>query len=128
MAEAATLQLEMKYLAYLTGNETYWRKAERVMKVLDDNNMEAGLLPIYVSPQTGKFTSREIRLGSRGDSYYGEFPPDNVTECWNANVVQNTLSSSTCRHPVKNPSTSTCGKKHLPASRSISSCQQSMQG
>lgn len=73
MAEAATLQLEMKYLAYLTGNETYWRKAEKVMQVLDDNNMEAGLLPIYVSPQTGRFTSREIRLGSRGDSYYGKF-------------------------------------------------------
>lgn len=71
MAEAATLQLEMKYLSHLTGNETYWRKAEKVMQVLDDNNKEAGLLPIYVSPTTGRFTSSEIRLGSRGDSYYG---------------------------------------------------------
>lgn len=32
--------------------------------------MEDGLLPIYVHPATGTFTSREIRLGSRGDSYY----------------------------------------------------------
>jgi hypothetical protein len=72
MAEAATVQLEMKYLSYLTGNETYWRKAEKVMKVLDDNNMESGLLPIFVSPETGRFTSAEIRLGSRGDSYYGK--------------------------------------------------------
>lgn len=72
MAEAATLQLEMKYLSYLTHNETYWRKAEKVMQVLDDNRAEAGLLPIYVHPHTGRFTSREIRLGSRGDSYYGE--------------------------------------------------------
>jgi len=71
MAEAATVQLEMKYLSYLTGNETYWRKAERVMKVLDDNAMEGGLLPIFVHPETGRFTTSEIRLGSRGDSYYG---------------------------------------------------------
>ncbi len=71
MAEAATVQLEMKYLSYLTGNETYWRKAEKVMEVLDDNAMEAGLLPIFVHPETGKFTTAKIRLGSRGDSYYG---------------------------------------------------------
>ncbi|KAK3940536.1 mannosyl-oligosaccharide alpha-1,2-mannosidase [Diplogelasinospora grovesii] len=70
MAEAATVQLEMKYLSYLTGNETYWRKAEKVMKVFDDNAMEGGLLPIFVHPETGRFTTREIRLGSRGDSYY----------------------------------------------------------
>lgn len=71
MAEAATLQLEMKYLSNLTNNEVYWRKAERVIEVLDSNGMEAGLLPIFVDPQSGRFTTREIRLGSRGDSYYG---------------------------------------------------------
>lgn len=75
-AEAATLQLEMKYLANLTGKDIYWRKAEHVMKVLDDNHMEDGLLPIFVHPDTGKFTSREIRLGSRGDSYYGQSCPE----------------------------------------------------
>lgn len=32
-AEAATLQLEMKYLAHLTGNKVYWQKAEHIMKV-----------------------------------------------------------------------------------------------
>lgn len=72
MAEAATLQLEMKYLSYLTGNDTYWRKAEKVMKVLDDNQAKDGLLPIFVHPESGRFTTSEIRLGSRGDSYYGE--------------------------------------------------------
>lgn len=71
MAEAGTLQLEMKYLSYLTKDHTYWRKAEKVMKVLDDNAAQDGLLPIYVHPHTGKFTTSEIRLGSRGDSYYG---------------------------------------------------------
>lgn len=72
MAEAATVQLEMKYLSYLTGNDTYWRRAEKVMKVLDDNQREGGLLPIFVHPETGRFTTPEIRLGSRGDSYYGK--------------------------------------------------------
>jgi hypothetical protein len=72
-AEAGTLQLEMKYLSELTGNDIYWRKSEKVIQVLDDNGMEDGLLPIYVNADTGKFTTSEIRLGSRGDSYYGMF-------------------------------------------------------
>ena len=70
-AEATTLQIEMKYLANLTGKEEYWRKAERVMKVVDDNVARDGLVPIYIDPSSGRFTSSEIRLGSRGDSYYG---------------------------------------------------------
>ncbi|KAI1267959.1 glycoside hydrolase family 47 protein [Xylariaceae sp. FL1019] len=70
MAEAGTLQLEMKYLSHLTGNDVYWRKAEKVIEVLDRNGAKAGLLPIFVHAETGIFTSKEIRLGSRGDSYY----------------------------------------------------------
>lgn len=70
-AEAATLQLEMKYLSNLTGRAVYWRKSEKVIQILDDNKMQDGLLPIYVHPDTGKFRGHEIRLGSRGDSYYG---------------------------------------------------------
>lgn len=27
-------------------------------------------MPIFISPDTGRFTTNEIRLGSRGDSYY----------------------------------------------------------
>ncbi|KAE8353759.1 glycoside hydrolase [Aspergillus coremiiformis] len=69
-AEATTVQLEMKYLAYLTGNEAYWRKAEHAMKIIDDHRMQDGLLPIFVHPDTGHFRYQEIRLGSRGDSYY----------------------------------------------------------
>ncbi|PKY06608.1 mannosyl-oligosaccharide 1,2-alpha-mannosidase [Aspergillus campestris IBT 28561] len=69
-AEATTVQLEMKYLAFLTENEIYWRKAERVMEVVDSHRMQDGLLPIFVHPDTGNFHYKEIRLGSRGDSYY----------------------------------------------------------
>lgn len=70
-AEATTMQLEMKYLSHLTGNEVYWRRAERVMQVIDDHNMKDGLLPIFVSPHSGNFLNPGVRLGSRGDSYYG---------------------------------------------------------
>ncbi|PWW77044.1 Glycoside Hydrolase Family 47 protein [Tuber magnatum] len=58
-AEAATLQLEMKYLSKLIGETIYWKKAEK-----------DGLVPIFVYADTGKFRGNEIRLGSRGDSYY----------------------------------------------------------
>jgi hypothetical protein len=30
LAEAASLQLELKYLSHVTGDYVYWRKAERV--------------------------------------------------------------------------------------------------
>jgi mannosyl-oligosaccharide alpha-1,2-mannosidase len=69
-AEAATLQLELKYLSKLTGETYYWEKAEKVIKVIDDNGMEDGLLPIYIYANTGNFRGENIRLGSRGDSYY----------------------------------------------------------
>jgi len=69
-AEAATLQLELKYLSKLTGEAFYWEKAENVIKVIDDNGMQDGLLPIYIYANNGQFRGNNIRLGSRGDSYY----------------------------------------------------------
>ncbi|TKA65649.1 hypothetical protein B0A49_04684 [Cryomyces minteri] len=69
-AEATSLQLEMKYLAKLTGEKNYWDKAEKVMQVVDDNAMEDGLLPIFIYADRGTFRDNNIRLGSRGDSYY----------------------------------------------------------
>jgi mannosyl-oligosaccharide alpha-1,2-mannosidase len=69
-AEATTLQLEMKYLSKLTGEVHYWEKAENVMKVIDDLEAPDGLVPIFVSADVGMFRGNNIRLGSRGDSYY----------------------------------------------------------
>jgi hypothetical protein len=69
-AEAATLQLELKYLTKITGETFYWEKAENVIKVIDDNGREDGLLPIYIYAHDGHFRGDNIRLGSRGDSYY----------------------------------------------------------
>lgn len=69
-AEATTLQLEMKYLAFLTGESHYWEKAEKVMQVVDNNGAKDGLLPIFIYADRGTFRGNEIRWGSRGDSYY----------------------------------------------------------
>lgn len=69
-AETTTLQLEFKYMAKLTGEKYFWDKAEKVMQVVDDNGAKGGLVPIYISAATGKFSGENIRLGSRGDSYY----------------------------------------------------------
>lgn len=72
-AEATTVQLEFKYLAKLTGEAEYWRIVEKTMEVVDDQKVRDGLVPIYIHPRDGKFQGQNIRLGSRGDSYYGTF-------------------------------------------------------
>ncbi|KAB2571563.1 Endoplasmic reticulum mannosyl-oligosaccharide 1,2-alpha-mannosidase [Lasiodiplodia theobromae] len=69
-AEATSLQLEMKYIAKLTGEVHYWERAEKIMKVVDDLEPEDGLVPIFINPDRGVFQGHNIRLGSRGDSYY----------------------------------------------------------
>jgi mannosyl-oligosaccharide alpha-1,2-mannosidase len=69
-AEATTLQLEFKYLAKLTGEKDFWDKVEKVMQVVDDNGARDGLLPIFLHPASGGFRGSNVRLGSRGDSYY----------------------------------------------------------
>ncbi|ORZ04728.1 glycoside hydrolase [Lobosporangium transversale] len=69
-SEVATLQLEFKYLSYLTGDEKYWKAVENVeLKIKEQESLD-GLVPIYINPYTGHFQGGEIRLGSRGDSYY----------------------------------------------------------
>nr|POE48435.1 mannosyl-oligosaccharide 1,2-alpha-mannosidase [Quercus suber] len=69
-AEATSVQLEFKYLAKLTGEDHYWDTVENVMKVIDRNHAKDGLVPIFISANDGHFRGQNIRLGSRGDSYY----------------------------------------------------------
>ncbi|EIM83275.1 glycoside hydrolase [Stereum hirsutum FP-91666 SS1] len=69
-AEAATLQLEFRYLSFLTDEDVYWKKAERVMAVIKAARMAPGLASIFMNPKDGKFVTSAIRLGSRGDSFY----------------------------------------------------------
>ncbi|KAL1923954.1 uncharacterized protein VTP21DRAFT_6989 [Calcarisporiella thermophila] len=70
-AEATTVQLELRYLSHLTGDRRYWDAAERVMQHMESLPGKIdGLVPIFLHPITGNFMGQEIRLGSRGDSYY----------------------------------------------------------
>lgn len=69
-AEASTLQLEFRYLAYLTDEDIYWDKVEKVMVVLKAATLPHGLAPIFIDIETGIYGLSPIRLGSRGDSYY----------------------------------------------------------
>jgi mannosyl-oligosaccharide alpha-1,2-mannosidase len=71
-AEAATLQMEFKYLTYLTKDPKYWNYAQNVMKTIFKQDRPDGLVPIFIDPVSGKFRTDTIRLGSRGDSYYGK--------------------------------------------------------
>ena len=69
-AEATTVQLEMKYVSKLTGEPLYWEKAEQVMAAVDTWRTEGNIVPIFINPDKGSFRGTNIRLGSRGDSYY----------------------------------------------------------
>ncbi|CAE6521643.1 unnamed protein product [Rhizoctonia solani] len=69
VAEAATLQLEFKYLSHLTEEDSYWRAVEKVMTVIKQSATQP-IVPIFLSAETGQFVVSDIRLGSRGDSYY----------------------------------------------------------
>lgn len=73
-AEFTTLQLEFKYLSIITGDKRYWEVVEKVYKPLYETNnlLESfdGLIPIYTFPDNAKFFGDNIRMGSRGDSFY----------------------------------------------------------
>lgn len=86
-AEAGSLQLEFKYLAELTKNESYWHKAEKAISVIQKGLLPNGLAPtkircvskmLYNSLipnhrnriKLGTFQSSVVRLGSAADSYY----------------------------------------------------------
>ncbi|KAG6890499.1 hypothetical protein C0995_007698 [Termitomyces sp. Mi166 len=69
-AEIASIQLEMRYLSHLTKNDEYWDKAENVMKIIKKAMLPTGLTSIFMGSESGQFLTSQIRLGSRGDSYY----------------------------------------------------------
>nr|GEZ51660.1 mannosyl-oligosaccharide 1,2-alpha-mannosidase MNS3 [Tanacetum cinerariifolium] len=69
-SEASTLQLEFNYLSYLTGDPKYSVESMKVLEHMKTLPKVEGLVPIYISPSSGQFSGGNIRLGSRGDSYY----------------------------------------------------------
>ena len=69
-AEATTLQLELKYLSYLTDDPKYWNAAQKIMSRVFENNAKDGIVPIFINAESGNFVGSDFRLGSRADSYY----------------------------------------------------------
>lgn len=69
-SEVSTLQLEFNYLTEVTGDVKYSLEAMKVLEHMKTLPKVEGLVPIYISPHTGEFSGQNIRLGSRGDSYY----------------------------------------------------------
>lgn len=69
-SEVSTLQLEFNYLSTISGDPKYEMKAMKVLEHLKTLPKLEGLVPIYISPHSGEFSGENIRLGSRGDSYY----------------------------------------------------------
>ncbi|KAF8607300.1 seven-hairpin glycosidase [Ceratobasidium sp. AG-I] len=71
LAEFASCQVELKYLAYTTGEARYFWAAERVMDVLKKGAKTLslpGLLPIYWDRTTGNPTGDHVSLGAMADS------------------------------------------------------------
>ncbi|XP_027364346.1 mannosyl-oligosaccharide 1,2-alpha-mannosidase MNS3 [Abrus precatorius] len=69
-SEVSTLQLEFNYLSSVSGDQKYSLEAMKVMDHMKTLPKIEGLVPIYISPHSGEFSGENIRLGSRGDSYY----------------------------------------------------------
>ncbi|XP_022978355.1 mannosyl-oligosaccharide 1,2-alpha-mannosidase MNS3-like isoform X1 [Cucurbita maxima] len=69
-SEVSTLQLEFNYLSTVSGDPKYSVAAMKVLEHMKNLPKVEGLVPIYISPDTGDFIGETIRLGSRGDSYY----------------------------------------------------------
>nr|VDC98132.1 unnamed protein product [Brassica oleracea] len=69
-AEVASVQLEFNYLSAVSGDPKYSTEAMKVLAHIKTLPKTEGLVPIYISPHSGEFVGENIRLGSRGDSYY----------------------------------------------------------
>ncbi|GLB38849.1 putative glycosyl hydrolase 47 family protein [Lyophyllum shimeji] len=68
-AEAASCQLEYKYLAKLTGRQEYYVAANHIMDKLYAANVEDGLFAVRWSPQ-GRPRDDHYSVGAAGDSGY----------------------------------------------------------
>ncbi|KAG8385293.1 hypothetical protein BUALT_Bualt03G0026900 [Buddleja alternifolia] len=69
-AEVSSVQLEFNYLSSLVGDPKYTLESMKVLEHMKTLPKVKGLVPIYINPHTGEFSGDNIRLGSRGDSYY----------------------------------------------------------
>ena len=70
LAEIGTVQLEFKALSKHTGDPKYHNTAHAVYNKLEKITPPDGLCPLFLDPNSGKFSGSQISLGAMGDSYY----------------------------------------------------------
>ncbi|DBB13854.1 TPA: hypothetical protein ACH3X3_000846 [Trebouxia sp. C0006] len=70
LSEFGSMQLEFAKLSMHSGNPIYNEKAESVIQYLYEKYPEKGLMPLYLNPKSGRFTTTRVSLGALGDSYY----------------------------------------------------------
>ncbi|KAL3145318.1 hypothetical protein ABBQ38_001578 [Trebouxia sp. C0009 RCD-2024] len=70
LSEFGSEQLEFAKLSMHSGNSSYADKAESVIRYLYEQHPDKGLMPLYLNPKTGRFTTTKLSLGALGDSYY----------------------------------------------------------
>ncbi|XP_050301031.1 endoplasmic reticulum mannosyl-oligosaccharide 1,2-alpha-mannosidase [Anthonomus grandis grandis] len=70
-SEVTTIQLEFKYLSWVTDNPKYENVVTKVSQLVHKLEKTDGLVPIFINANTGQFRAfATITLGARGDSYY----------------------------------------------------------
>jgi len=70
-SEVSTLQLEFCDLSRITGNPVYETTVMKVSQHLHLLPKKRGLVPMHISPVSGKFQKNSVlTLGARADSYY----------------------------------------------------------
>ncbi|KAK7303122.1 hypothetical protein RJT34_14023 [Clitoria ternatea] len=112
-SEVSTLQLEFNYLSSVSGDQKYGLEAMKVMDHMKTLPKVEGLVPIYISPQSGQFSGDNIRLGSRGDSYY-----EYLIKVWLQSGASNNSSTSYLYDMYKEAMN---GVRHLLVRKSIPS-------
>ena len=70
IAEAGTLQLELKYLAYITQDERFWKAADKIMAKLVAKLPEDGLVPYMLNVADASPITTSVSFGAYGDSYF----------------------------------------------------------
>jgi len=69
-SEVSTMQLEFRDLSRVTKEPIYENISFKTSQHLHNLTYNDPLVPIYINPTTGLFSSSVITLGARGDSYY----------------------------------------------------------
>eukprot|EP00037_Helgoeca_nana_P002037 m.31449 g.31449 ORF g.31449 m.31449 type:complete len:627 (+) comp12321_c0_seq1:65-1945(+) len=69
-SEVTTIQLEFRELSRITKDPKYAAAVDEVMEHVKSLPKEDGLVPIWISADSGNFRKGTITLGARGDSYY----------------------------------------------------------